>query len=253
MSYVIALAGKGGVGKTTTAALTVKYLLKHGKTPLLAVDADPNSNFSESIGINIEETIGSVLADFLRSRGDIPRGMTKQAFLDMKLHQILKESKDIDMLVMGCPEGPGCYCAANSMLKSYFDDLAKNYGYIVIDNEAGMEHFSRKTNTKIDLLIICSNYSLKGIKTAKRLSDIVDDLGLEVEERILLVNQTPETIDNALIEEIERTGLPYKGNVVADNFIEEFEISGKALTEIPDESRAFQSIESILNSYLDNN
>jgi CO dehydrogenase maturation factor len=250
MSYVIALAGKGGVGKTTTAAMVVKYLLKNGKTPLLAVDADPNSNFSESIGIDIKDTIGNVLADFLRERGSLPPGMTKQAFLEMKLHQILKETKNIDMMVMGAPEGPGCYCAANAMLKSYFDDLAKNYNYVVVDNEAGMEHFSRKTNTQIDLLLICSNYSLKGIKTAKRISDLADDLKLDIKDRLLLVNMTPENMDQGLIEEIEKSLLPYNGNVVSDDVIGNFEISGKPLTELPDNSKAYQSIEAILNKYI---
>jgi CO dehydrogenase maturation factor len=136
------------------------------------------------------------------------------------------------------------------MLMSYFDDLAKNYSYIVIDNEAGMEHFSRKTNTKIDLLVICSNYSLKGIRTAKRLSDLVDTLGLEIGERILLLGQTPETVDDLLIDEIKKTGLPYKGNIIFDDLIESYEISGKSLIELPEESKAYQSIENVLNNYL---
>lgn len=250
MSYVIALAGKGGVGKTTTAALIVKYLLKHGKRPLLAVDADPNSNFADSIGIKIENTIGNVLADFLKERCDIPQGMTRQSFLDMKLHQILKEEKDIDMLVMGCPEGPGCYCAANSMLKSYFDDLVKNYKYTIIDNEAGMEHFSRKTNTDIDLLVICSNYSRKGIRTAKRLSDLVNDLRLNVKERFLVVNQTPEVMDKEILNEIKESALPFMGNTVSDDLVEEYEVSGRSLIELPDNSIAYQGIEHILEKYI---
>ncbi len=250
MSYVIALAGKGGVGKTTTAAMVVKYLLKKGKTPLLAVDADPNSNFSESIGIDIKDTIGNVLADFLRERVSLPPGMTKQAFLEMKLHQILKETKDIDMLVMGAPEGPGCYCAANAMLKSYFDDLAKNYKFVVVDNEAGMEHFSRKTNTQIDLLLICSNYSLKGIKTAKRISDLADDLKLDVKDRLLIVNMTPEKMDPALLDEINKLNLPFKGNVMMDELIENYELSGKSLVELPDNSKAYKCLEEILQNFI---
>jgi CO dehydrogenase maturation factor len=250
MSFIIALAGKGGVGKTTIAALIVKYLEKKRMTPILAVDADPNSNFSESIGIKIEDTIGSVLADFLRDRADLPSGMTKQSFLELKLHQILKEGKDIDMMAMGTPDGPGCYCAANSILKDYFDKLVKNYKAIVVDNEAGMEHFSRKNNSRIDLLIMCSNYSLKGIKTAKRLSDLVDSLGLDIRERVLIVNQTPEQMDNNILDEINKSGLLLLGNIVSDKLIEEFEINGKALTGLPDNSKAFQSVEGFVGKYI---
>ncbi len=250
MSYVIAVAGKGGTGKTTTSSLVVRFLLNTGKKPVLAIDADPNSNFAESIGIKIEETIGSVLTDFLRSRGSIPQGMTKQAFLDMKLHQILKEEKDIDTLVMGCPEGPGCYCAANAMLKSYFDDLTGNYKYVVIDNEAGMEHFSRKTETDIDLLLFCSNYSLKGLKTARRLSGLIDDLGLSVKDRYLLVNNTPSELNKDFEEEIKKTGLPYIGNIVADEQVEDFDIKGLPLTDLPDSSLAVRSINQILEKII---
>ncbi len=250
MSYVIAVAGKGGTGKTTTAALIVRYLLKTGRKPVLAVDADPNSNFSESIGIEVKDTVGGILSDFLKSRGSIPQGMTKQSFLDMKLHQILKEEEDIDMLVMGCPEGPGCYCAANSMLKSYFDDLAGNYPYIVIDNEAGMEHFSRKTGSDIDLLLLCSNYSLKGINTAERISRLIDNLGLKVKKRCLLINNAPEKIDDDYHDEIKKTGVPYAGNVVSDKLVEEYELKGKPITGLPDDSAAVRCMDTILDKII---
>lgn len=250
MSYTIAVAGKGGTGKTTTAALAVRFLLNTGRKPILAMDADPNSNFAESIGIKVQDTIGNVLGDFLKNRGTLPHGMTKQAFLEMKLHQILKEGKDIDTMVMGCPEGPGCYCAANSMLKSYFDDLIGNYKYVVIDNEAGMEHFSRKTESEIDVLLFCSNYSLKGLKTTERISDLIDDIGLIVKNRYLLVNNTPDVISGEFLEEIKKINLQYAGNVVSDALIEEYELKGMSLTGLPDNSKAVKCIDEILGRII---
>src|SRR4030042_4787731 len=213
MTNIIAVAGKGGTGKTTTTALIIRSLLKRKETPLLAIDADPNSNLAESIGIHVDKSSGTVLCDFLRERADIPQGMSKQAFLEMKLHQILKEGKDIDMLVMGIPEGPGCYCAANAQLKDYFDDLSKNYRQVVIDNEAGMEHFSRKTTAHIDLLLFCSDYSVKGIKTVKKLSEMVDELKIDVTKRFLLLNRTPEELDKNFLDAVEATGIPLLGHV----------------------------------------
>ena len=250
MSYVIAVAGKGGTGKTTTSALIIKYLLKTGKTPILAVDADPNTNFAESIGIDVDNSIGSVLSGFLSNRGNLPQGMSKQSFLELELHQILKEGKDIDMLVMGCPEGPGCYCSANSILRAYFDSLSDNYKYIVIDNEAGMEHFSRKTNSNIDLLIICSNYSLKGLKIARKLSDLVDELKLDVKDRYLLLNYTPEKLDETFMEEVKKIGLPYLGNIVNEKLIEDYDIRGMSITDLPDTSLSVQGIDGIMEKIL---
>ncbi|MDY6967333.1 MAG: AAA family ATPase [Spirochaetota bacterium] len=250
MSYVIAVAGKGGTGKTTTSALIIRYLLKNGKTPILAVDADPNCNFAESIGIEVDRSIGTVLSDFLSNRGDLPQGMSKQSFLEFKLHQILKEGKDIDMLVMGCPEGPGCYCSANSILRAYFDSLSNNYKYIVIDNEAGMEHFSRKTNAEIDLLIICSNYSLKGLKIAKKLSDLVDELKLDVKDRYLLLNYTPENLDETFLDNVKKIGIPYIGNIVKEKLIEDYDIKGISITDLPDNSLSVKSIDEIMEKIL---
>lgn len=250
MSFVIAVAGKGGVGKTTTSALIVRSLLKMGKKPILAIDADPNSNLAESIGVNIDETIGSVLQQFLRDRGAVPQGMTKQSFLDLKLHQILTETKNLDMMAMGCPEGPGCYCSINAMLKTYFEDLVKNYEYVVIDNEAGMEHFSRKTANDIDLLLFCSNYSLKGLQTVKRLSDMIDEIGIAVSKRFLIVNRTPEKLSDDFMAEVEKIGIPYLGNVVSDANLEEFELSGKPLTDLPDTSSSVVQFEKLVKNLI---
>lgn len=251
MSYVIAVAGKGGTGKSTVSSLIVRSLLKKGETPVLAIDADPNSNLAESIGINANDTIGTVLSDYMRQRMDLPQGMTKQAFLEMKLHQILEEDDNIDMLVMGCPEGSGCYCGANAILKSYFEDLKKNYKFIVVDNEAGMEHFSRKTAADIDLLLFVSNYSKKGIVTAERLSKMVDDLKLTVKNRYLLINKAPEELDPGFVKEVENLGIPYFGNLVSDKMIEEYDVKGKPLTELPDDSVTVRKFEEMLWERID--
>jgi CO dehydrogenase maturation factor len=246
MSYVIAVAGKGGTGKSTVSSLIIRSLLKKGKSPILAVDADPNTNLPDSIGVNVVNTIGTVLSDYMKSRIDLPQGMTKQAYLEMKLHQILKEEKNMDVLVMGCPEGSGCYCGANAILKSYFEDLKKNYEYVVVDNEAGMEHFSRKTAAEIDLLIFCTNYSMKGLKTVERLSKMVDDLKLDIKERYILINQTPENMSDDFMAEVKKTGLPYLGNLALDDLIGEYDAKGIPLTELPDDSKTANRLDDLL-------
>lgn len=250
MSRIVAVAGKGGTGKTTTAALIIRHLMKSGRVPLLAMDADPNANLADSLGVQVPDTIGTVLSDFMRERAQIPAGMTKQSYLDMKFHQILKEGKDMDMLVMGCPDGPGCYCAANSILKDYFERLAKNYEYVVVDNEAGMEHFSRKTAARIDTLIFCSNYSLKGLKTVKTLAVLVKELKIEVGERYLLVNRTPETLEREFLDGVEKTGIPFLGHTVMDPEIEESEIKGIPLINLPETSRTVLRFEEMLGRIL---
>jgi CO dehydrogenase maturation factor len=250
LSKIIAVAGKGGTGKTTTAALIIRSLLRRGKTPLLAIDADPNANLADSLGIKVQDSIGSVLSDFMRDRAELPPGMTKQAYLDMKFHQILKEGKDMDMLVMGCPDGPGCYCAANSILKDYFDNLSTNYPYIVVDNEAGMEHFSRKTAARIDALIFCSNYSLKGLKTVKTLSDMVDSLKIEVGSRYLLVNRTPEELEREFLDGVKNTGIPFLGYTIMDKEIEESEIKGVPLVQLTETSKTVQRFDEMMESII---
>lgn len=250
MSNVIAIAGKGGTGKTTTTALLIRSLLKRNLTPILAIDADPNANLAESIGITIENSIGSLLSDFMRERADIPQGMSKQTYLQIKLEQILKEGKGIDMMVMGTPEGPGCYCAANAMLKDYFDTLQQNYKQVIVDNEAGMEHFSRKTTAKIDLLLFCSHYSIKGLTTVRKLSEMVDDLKISVKKRYLLVNRTPQELDKEFLAAIEKTGIPFLGYMPDDKELEEAELRGTPLTELPDDSRVITRFNSLVEKIL---
>jgi CO dehydrogenase maturation factor len=190
---VIAVAGKGGTGKTTLAALMVVALADRGVRPILAVDADPNDNLGASLGIAVTGTLGGIREDFMDRRGDIPPGMTKGALLEMRMHESVIEGQGIDLLVMGRSEGPGCYCFVNNLLRKAIGDLSQNYAAVVIDNEAGMEHLSRRTVGKIDRLILVSDHTVKGVKTARRLSDLAREMKLEVGAEGLVVNRVNGT------------------------------------------------------------
>ena len=160
MTYSIALAGKGGVGKTTVAGMLIKYLVARGKTPILAVDADCNANLNEVLGLEVHDTLGQAREDM--KKGKVPSGMTKDIFMSMRLEQAVAEEEGFDLVVMGTPEGAGCYCAANSLLAGFLEKLVNNYSYVVMDNEAGMEHISRLTTNNVDILLIVSDTSRRG-------------------------------------------------------------------------------------------
>ena len=173
MPKVIAMAGKGGTGKTTISALLINYMLHNNLTPVLAVDADANANLNELLDVDL--TLGEIRRDL---KGDIPVHITRDQFMEMKVHQALIESTGFDLLVMGQPDGPGCYCAANQHLAMTIDKLADNYQYILVDNEAGMEHLSRMNLRSIDVLLLISDPSARGILTAKRISELTKPLAI---------------------------------------------------------------------------
>ncbi|UCD85021.1 MAG: AAA family ATPase, partial [Deltaproteobacteria bacterium] len=188
MSTIIAVAGKGGSGKTTLASLIIRFLHRQGG-PILAVDADPNSNLGMSLGLTARRTIGQVQEEFMEEKLDIPPGLSKQAWLELKLHELVEESEGIDLIVMGRPDGPGCYCSVNVMLRDYLENLAENYKWTVVDNEAGMEHLSRRTTQKIDILLMVAEPTLKGLRTAARLKTLVGELKLHIGRQFLVVDR----------------------------------------------------------------
>jgi CO dehydrogenase maturation factor len=200
MPFSIALAGKGGTGKTTLAGLLIKYLVKTGKTPILAVDADSNANFNEVLGLEFDQTIGNAREEM--KKGIVPGGMTKDVFMSMKLEQAIVESEGYDLIVMGQPEGAGCYCAANTLLTGFLERLIDNYPYIVMDNEAGMEHISRLTTSNPDILLVVSDTSRRGIQAAVRINKLAKDLNIGVGKSYLIINQIkngiPEAVSNIL-------------------------------------------------------
>jgi CO dehydrogenase maturation factor len=242
--FSIAVAGKGGTGKTTFSALLIRHLIQSNKGPVLVVDADPNSNLNEALGLEYEETIADIREDTLdRVKFNLPEGMTTERYMEYRLQMALVESKDIDMVVMGRPEGPGCYCYANHLLRRYLDMLNVNYPYVIMDNEAGMEHISRRTTRDIDLLFIVSDHSLAGVRAAGRVVETARNLDSRINKIYLVMNRVDNRISPKLEEEIENTGLEFIGTIPPDEAISEYELEGKPLTSLPDDSRAVMAVE----------
>jgi len=251
MPKIIALAGKGGVGKTTISALLIKYLTERNMTPILAVDADANANLNELLGLTLNATIGQIRKEL---KGDMPPNMTRDQYMEMKVHQALVEASGFDLMAMGQPDGPGCYCAANQHLAMTMDHLADNYKYIVVDNEAGMEHLSRMNLRDIDYLIVVSDPSARGIMTAKRIAELTGPLGVTIKKKCLIVNRVPEPAGEELLakikETVQSTDLPLGGLLPASNELVAQEITGKSYlllnAEVPAVQKAFAIFDALL-------
>jgi len=245
--YTIAMAGKGGTGKTTLAGLLVRFLLEHDMTPILAVDADANSNLNEVLGLTVEDTLGEARE---MMKKDVPVGMTKDIFIEMKVEQALVEANGFDLIVMGRPEGPGCYCAANNLLSKFIERMMANYPYLVVDNEAGMEHFSRLTTKDIDLLLVVSDSSRRGILSARRIYDLVDELGIRVGRKYLLVNQYRDKLASLVAKETQVFDPDYVSTIPEDDLIYQFDLEGKPTVQLPPESVALQAANEIFTKLL---
>ncbi len=250
MSFNIAVAGKGGSGKTSVASLVIRYLMNNSAGPILAVDADPNANLGESLGFSIEQTVGSVLNAFEGDKIKIPPGMTKQNYLEYKLNEIIVESKGLDLVTMGRGEGPDCYCYPNLILKQFVDTLAENYAYMVMDNEAGMEHLSRRTTQNVDALFIISNHSVKGIRTVARIRELVSELKLVVKRQMVIVNSVPTKLDPIITEELDRLGIDSVITIPSDNEVFEYDLKLKPLLGLPDTSKAVRAVNDLMDKFL---
>jgi CO dehydrogenase maturation factor len=250
MTLTIAVAGKGGTGKTTIAALVTRFLVKSSLTPLLAVDADPNANLGESLGLTVVKTVGGVLADFQKEKIAIPAGMTKETFLQVRLNEVIVESKSIDLVSMGRGEGQDCYCYPNAILRSFMDRLAGNYLSLVMDNEAGMEHLSRATTQNVDELLLVSNHSIKGLRAVARIRELVAALGLVIKRQSILVNMVPGEIELEVRAEAKRLGLEVFATVPLDKNISEYDLTGRSLLELPDTSLAVAAVDAAMTILL---
>jgi len=234
------------VGKTTISSLLVRSMVKKGSTPILVVDADPNSNLNEVLGLEVEDTIGSIREEMAERSGAMPGGMAKHEYLQLKVNECLIESSGFDLVVMGRPEGPGCYCFANNVLRDVLTMLGKQYPRIVIDNEAGMEHMSRRITTSMDHLFIVSNPTPRGLLAAERIRDLVKELKLSVGKTSLLINQARNGLSAEVEKRIEEIGIPLVGIIQDDELLREFDGGGKPLIELPDTSTTVQKLEEIV-------
>lgn len=250
MTITIAMAGKGGTGKTSIAGLLVRYLVRYGGAPVLAVDADPAANLRLGLGFDIERTIGSVLAGFNENKITIPSGMLKDAYLNIKFSEAIIESKGVDLITMGRGEGAGCYCFPNNVLKSFIDKLMPNYRYMVMDNEAGSEHLSRGTTGDVNDLIMVSNHSIKGVRTIGTIMQLVQELGLKVKRKWVVINQAPADIDPLVQAELDRLGISPEMVVPTDNLILEYDLHQRSLLEMPDDSAAVRAIDKLMQKLL---
>jgi CO dehydrogenase maturation factor len=246
MSKVIAMAGKGGVGKTTVSALVTRYFAKQGKDTILAIDADPNSNLGETLGIEIEQTVGDNREKFMKDPQAVPSGMDKINYLEMLMNQVLIEEKEYDLLVMGRQEGQGCYCMVNNILNRFADELEKNYKYLLVDNEAGMEHLSRRTSGHVDILLMVTDYALRGLRAVGRINEMLGDLKLDIKHKGLIVNRAPKELSQAFLDEVERIGVPIFCIIPNDDNLLEFDMAQRSLMDLPDDSSAVKEIEEMM-------
>jgi len=246
MGLHLAAAGKGGTGKTTIAGLIVRQLVSRGKGRVLAVDADANMNLNEVLGAKVHQTIGQIREGL----GSVPAGMTKDAFINYKTQECLIEQDGYDLMVMGRPEGPGCYCYANTLCKKYVDEMADSYAWVVLDNEAGMEHLSRRTTHNMDVMFTVTDSSVRGIQAAKRIEELAGELRLNIGTIALIVNRVDGELNPVTRGEIDRLGLTLAGVVPSDPNIYAYDLEGKPTFQLPDDSAACKAVAEILERFL---
>lgn len=261
MTTTIALAGKGGVGKTTTAGLIIKYLITSQSGAILAIDADPSSNLNMVLGLDLEWTVGDIREGLLdqvqnsliqggAAMGTLPGGVSKREYLDYQIRSSISEGDRFDLIAMGRSEGPGCYCAVNHNLREVIDSMSKNYRYVVIDNEAGMEHLSRRTTRDVQHLLIISDPSMRGIVAAERIASFRDELDINIENAYLIINRLQGEMPAPLQEKVGQMDIPLLGVIPASQELTNLEFSGEPVINLDDRSPVYQAVVNIMRKIL---
>ena len=251
MPHTFAVAGKGGVGKTTTCGMLIDYLCKKGDGPVLVVDADANSNLNEVLGVEVETSLGAIREEMAHAEltGSIPKGMTKADYAEYKFNSALIEDDDFDMLVMGRTQGKGCYCYVNGMLQSQVAKYAGNYKYVVMDNEAGLEHVARGTLPHVDTMLLISDCSRRGIQAVARVAEMVKELNLNPGQMGLIVNRAPGgVLDAGIREEIEKHGLTLFGVLPHDDAVYRCDCDGEPSSKLPENDPMKSALKDIMRS-----
>jgi CO dehydrogenase maturation factor len=261
MTITIALAGKGGVGKTTIAGMIIKYLAQTQPGAVLAIDADPSSNLNLVLGLDLDWTVGDIREDLLSqvktslvgggaAMGSLPGGVTKHDYLDYQIRSSVAEGGHFDLIAMGRSEGPGCYCAVNHNLREVIDSISKNYRYVVIDNEAGMEHLSRRTTRDVQHLLVVSDPTQRGLIAAGRIAGFRDEMDIRIEHAYLIMNRLSGPVPPPLEKQIDSLGIPLLGVIPADEELARFEYSGRPLVELGDESLVYRAVAEMMSKIL---
>ena len=263
MTTTIALAGKGGVGKTTIAALIIRYLMDAQPGAILAIDADPSSNLNMVLGLDLEWTVGDIRENILTevqksltttgaAMGALPGGVSKREYLDYEIRHALAEGDRFDLIAMGRSEGPGCYCAVNHNLREVVDAISKNYRYVVIDNEAGLEHLSRRTTRDVQHLLVVSDPTQRGLTAAQRIGAFRHELDINIENTYLALNRAPSELPSALQAFIATLDFPLLGVIRQDQTVAEFEFSGRPIVEIGADSVVYRAVAEMMETMLAN-
>jgi CO dehydrogenase maturation factor len=234
MARVIAVTGKGGTGKTVVAALMVEHLKAGARGPILALDADPDANLGTLLGIGVPQTIGGLREDVLQQIKNLPSGMSKEAYVETGLHELIAEDKKVDLVTMGRGEGPGCYCFVNLVLRKFADSLGPSYEWIVMDNEAGLEHLSRRTTSRIDALVVVVNDNPLSTDCARRIDDLLAGLGRDVAHRYFIVNAARPDREAAVRERMAGLSQRYLCTIPHDAALEEAVFAGRPVGTLGD-------------------
>ena len=251
MAYTIAVAGKGGTGKTTLAALVIRYLAREMGRPVLAVDADPNATLGLMLGVEPGGTIADIRDDVVERRVEMPAGASRDRHIEYCIHQSITEAAGFDLLTMGRPEGPKCYCYVNSLLRKYLDQASADYAFVVIDNEAGMEHLSRRTTNNVDLLFVVAEPTVVGVQSAVRILDLASKLPVAIGKKAVVLNRVPcSRVHPSVLGRLADAGFSPDAFIISDPAIEALSIAGEGLLGVDDANAAYRAISAFVAAHL---